>query len=48
MFSMTSVADPDPKNPYVFGPHGSGSGSGSGSCYYQAKTVRKTLISTVM
>ncbi len=44
-----SVADPDP---YVFGPPGSRSistmyGSGSGS-FYQAKTVRKALIPTVL
>jgi hypothetical protein len=35
----TSVADPDPSDPYVFGPPGSGSirqryGSGSGSFYH--------------
>jgi hypothetical protein len=46
---------PDPSDPYVFGPFGSGSisqrygfGSGSGSCYHQAKTVRKTLIPPVL
>ncbi len=43
----TSVADPDPSDPYVSGPPGSGSGSigqrfGSGSFYNQAKIVRKT------
>jgi hypothetical protein len=48
----SSVADPDPSDPYVFGPPGSGSarqryGSGSGSFYHQAKIVRKTLIPTV-
>jgi hypothetical protein len=36
-----SVVDPDP---YVFGLPG----SGSGSFYYQAKKVRKTLLSTVL
>ncbi len=51
----TSVADPDPNpdplDPYVFGPLGSGYisqtqryGSGSGSFHHQAKIVRKTLI----
>jgi hypothetical protein len=40
-----NVVDPDPKDPYVFGPHESGSlclryGSGSGF-YHQAKLVRK-------
>ncbi len=51
----TSGADPDPKDPYVFGPPGSGSistryesGSSCGSFYNQAKMVRKTLISTVL
>ncbi len=51
-----SVADPDPdpSDPYVFGPPGSGSvsqrykaGSGSGPFYHQAKKVRKPLITTV-
>jgi hypothetical protein len=52
------VADPDPKpdpsDPYVFGPCGSGSrfvsqnGSGSRSFYHQTKIVRKTLIPTVL
>ncbi len=48
-----SVGDPDPQDPYVFRPPGSGSGSistrngsGSKSFYNQAKTVRKTLIPT--
>ncbi len=50
---QTSVADPDPPDPHVFGPPGSGSGSirqryGSGSFYYYAKIVRNTLISTVL
>jgi hypothetical protein len=53
----TSVADPDPPDPHVFGPpgfgytcqrYGSGSGSGSGSFYYHAKIVRKTLIPTIL
>jgi hypothetical protein len=52
----SSVADPnpDPSDPCVFGPPGSGSGSssqrygsGSGSIYHQAKIVKKTLIPTV-
>ncbi len=48
-----SVADPDPSDPYVFGPPGSGIGSssqrhGSGSFHHQAKIVRKTLILTVL
>ncbi len=48
-----SVADPDPQDPYVIGPPGSGSisaryGSGSGSFYIQAKKVSKTLIPTVL
>ncbi len=41
---VLSVADPDPSDPYVFGPPGSGSisqrygsGSGSGSFYHQGK-----------
>jgi hypothetical protein len=58
---LISVADPDqnadPKDPYVFGPpgsgsisqsYGSGSGYRSGSFYYQAKIVRKALIPTVL
>jgi hypothetical protein len=52
-----SVADPepnpDPQDPYVFGPPGYGSqtistrygsGFGSGSFYNQSKIVKKTLI----
>jgi hypothetical protein len=40
--------DPDPSDPYVLGPPGSGSiiqmyGSGSGSFYHQVKILRKTL-----
>jgi hypothetical protein len=44
---VSSVADPDPPDPHVFGPSGSGSTSqryGSGSFYHYAKIVRKTLI----
>ncbi len=57
----SSVADPnpDPPDPHVFGPPGSGSttasqryGSGSGSCsgsfYHHAKIVRKTWIPTIL
>jgi hypothetical protein len=47
----TSVADPEPQDPYVFEPPGSGSSSteyGSGSFYNQAKIVRKTLIPTIL
>jgi hypothetical protein len=46
-----SVADPDPPDPHVFGPPGSGSNSqryGSGSFYHHAKIVRKTLIPTIL
>jgi hypothetical protein len=42
-----SVPDPDPPDPHVFGPPGSGSTCqryGSGSFYHHAKIVRKTLI----
>jgi hypothetical protein len=59
--SSISVADPnpDPPDPHVFGPPGSGStgqrygsgscsGSGSGSFYHHAKIVRKTLILTIL
>ncbi len=47
-----SVPNPDPPDPHVFEPSGSGSisqryGSGSGSFYHQAKKIRKTLMSTV-
>ncbi len=60
MHEKFSVADsnPDPPDPHVFGPPGSGSisqryesGSGSGSFYYQARKVRKfrkTLIPTAL
>ncbi len=43
--------NPDPTDPHVFGPPGSGSTSqryGSGSFYHQAKIVRKPLIPTVL
>ncbi len=50
-----SDADPDPSDPYVLGPPGSGSGSisqrhgsGSGSFYHKGKIVRQTLIPTVL
>jgi hypothetical protein len=38
-YRWSSVPDPDPPDPHVFGPHGSGSGSisqrfGSGSFYH--------------
>ncbi len=52
---VSSVPEPhpDPPDPHVFGPPGSGSisqryGSGSGSFYQQAKIIRKTLIPTVL
>jgi hypothetical protein len=48
---ITSVADPDPPNPHVFGPPGSGSTSqryGTGSFYHHAKIVRKTFIPTIL
>jgi hypothetical protein len=38
----SSVADPDPWDPYVFEP------PGSGSFYHKANIVRKTLIPTVL
>jgi hypothetical protein len=50
-----SVPDPDPPDPHVFGPPGSGStiqmngsGAGSGSFYHEAKIVRKPWIPTVL
>ncbi len=51
-FLKSGVADPDPPDPHVFGPSGSGStsqryGSGSGSFDHHAKIVRKTLIPTI-
>jgi hypothetical protein len=52
---VTSVEDPnpDPPDPHVFGPPGSGStsqryGSGSGSFCHNAKIVRKTLSLTIL
>jgi len=48
-FSSVPDPNPDPADPHVFGPPGSGSISqmyGSGSFYNQAKKVRKTLIPT--
>ncbi len=47
----SSVADPDPPDPHVFGPSGSTSqryGSGSGSFYHDAQIVRKTLSPTIL
>ncbi len=45
--------DPDPLDPDVFGPPGSGSGSisqryGFGSFYHHAKIVRKALNPTIL
>jgi hypothetical protein len=48
---VTSVPDPDPPDPHVFGPPGSGSTSQryrSGSFYHNAKIVRKTFIPTTL
>ncbi len=49
LFHSVQDPDPDPPDPHVCGPPGSGSVSisqmyGSGSFYQQAKIVRKTLI----
>jgi hypothetical protein len=44
LIEASSVADPDPPDPHVFGPPG----SGSGSFYHHAKIVRKTLIPTIL
>jgi hypothetical protein len=48
-YVLGSVTDPDPSDPYVFRPPGSGSGfigqkygSGSVSFYHQVKIVRKS------
>ena len=41
-YALGSVADPDPPEPHVFGP------PGSGSFYHHAKIVRKTLIPTIL
>ncbi len=46
-----SVADPDPQDPYVFGPPGSASGPTDRNpdpSITQAKIVRKTLIPTIL
>ncbi len=46
-----SVPDPDPPDPRVFWPPGSGSTSqryGSGSFYHHAKIIRKTLNPTIL
>jgi hypothetical protein len=40
-YALGSVADPDPPEPHVFGP------PGSGSFYHHAKIVRITLIPNV-
>jgi hypothetical protein len=58
LFSMLNcVPEPDPPDPHVFGPpgsgstsqmYGSGSGSSSGSFYYLAKIVRKTLNPSIL
>jgi hypothetical protein len=48
-YDKSSVADPDPNDPYVFGPPGSISQIyGSGSFYHQAKIARKKLIPFVL
>jgi hypothetical protein len=39
---LSSVADPNPPDPHVFGP------PGSGFFYHKAKIVRKTLIPTIL
>ncbi len=51
--SSVADPDPDPPDPRVFGPPGSGStsqryGSGSRSFYHHAKIARKTLIPTIL
>jgi hypothetical protein len=49
--SSVAEPNPDPSDPYVFGPPGSISqryGSGAGSFYLQEKIVGKTLIPTVL
>jgi hypothetical protein len=50
---IISIADPDPLDPHVFGPPGSGSisqmyGSGSESFYRHVKITRKTLVPTIL
>jgi hypothetical protein len=50
-YICSSVADPDPPDPYVSGPPGFGSSSqryGSGSFYHHAKIVSKNLVPTVL
>jgi hypothetical protein len=54
-YGTNAYSVPDPPDPHVFGPPGSGSGStsqrygsGSGSFYHLAKIVRKTLIPTIL
>jgi hypothetical protein len=42
MIERSSVSDPDPPDPHVFGP------LGSGSFYHHAKIGRKTLIPTIL
>ncbi len=42
LFDSVPVPDPDPPDPHVFGP------PGSGSFNHQAKIVRKPLIPTVL
>ncbi len=55
IYKKNSVPDPDPDplDPHVFGPPGSGStsqrsGSGSGSLYHHEKIVRKTLTPSIL
>jgi hypothetical protein len=51
LFGSVADPDPDPPDPHVLGPPGSGSTSQryrSGSFYHHAKIVRKTLIPTIM
>ncbi len=51
VYVKISVADPDPLDPHVFGPPGSGSTSqmyGSGSFYHHANIESKTLIPTIL
>jgi hypothetical protein len=42
VFSSVADPNPDPPDPHVFGP------PGSGSFYHHAKIARKTLISTIL
>ncbi len=48
LYGSVANPNPDPPDPHVFGPPGSGSGPGSGSFCHQAKIVRKTLIPTAL